>query len=388
MTKACPYREELFQWVWQNLEFDCSQLHTVCGKTVHIIETGEWNHGAGPDFLGAHIRVNGRDWFGSVEIHRKAGEWFQHHHHTDEHFNSVVLHVVYEDDQSVEVATQDGYKPYTLALKPYLKKKVYRLLEAKQQDGIACSGNVSFINQEAFEKQVAFAHREYLEYKVEELLEFYDASQPLSKAWKDCMIVGMYKTFGIPANKMQMAELAQKVLFEEVSQELSSYIEEVEKIAFGPENTIQWNESGMRPASRPKPRVMQAAALHYAVVQTPFQYFFKNEPARSWNHLLKNIDSPLLPGKSRLNLIKQIVFQPALYLLGDLLHSTNLKKKASDAWRSPVQYVPEEIKKPFLKAGFELNKTTTVSGLAHHYKRYCRARNCHRCKVFKKAIRS
>lgn len=388
MTKPSPYREELFQWIWQNLEFNCSQLQTVCGKALKIADTGEWNHGAGPDFLGAHLQIDEQDWFGSVEIHKKTGEWVQHEHHLDKNFNSVVLHVVYEDDQNCEIITQDGHKPFTLVLKPHINKKMYRLLEAKQQRGIACSGNISFINQEAFEKQVEIAHREYLEYKVEELLEFYDPSLPLSKAWKQSLIIGMYKTLGIPANKSHMVKFAQKILSDDISESGSQFVKKAERLAFEHKGDIPWVHSGMRPASRPEPRVKQAAALHWTVNQIPFQNFFKQDPYRTWNQLLKNIDSTFIPGKSRLNLIKQIVLLPALYLLGDLLHSPKLKQQVLEAWKSPAQHVPGEVKKPFTKAGFQLKKATNRVGLAHHYKRYCMEKNCYRCEVFKKAIRS
>ncbi|MDX1640885.1 MAG: DUF2851 family protein [Balneolaceae bacterium] len=388
MTKPGPYREELFQWIWQNLEFDCSNLKTVCGKSLSIIETGELNHGAGPDFLGAHLRINGRDWFGSVEIHREAGEWFQHNHHHDENFNSVILHVIYDDHQdSSQAETKDGHQPFTLVLKPAITKKTYRLLEAKQQDGIPCSGNVSFLNQEVFESQVEKAHQEYLEFKINELLEFYDASLPISRAWKNSLIIGIYKTLGIPANKNQMVHLAKHVLAQGFSNELP-VIEEVQETAFGSDNGIQWIYSGMRPASRPERRVKQAAVLHKSVHQISFQHFFRCDPIESWNYLLEDLDSSLLPGESRLSLIWQIVFLPALYFLGDLLHSADLKQQVFQIWKTPGQHIPKEIKKPFKKAGFKLNSSTNIIGLAHQYKRYCSQKNCHRCEVFKKAIRS
>lgn len=389
MTNHRPYREELFQWIWQQIEFDCTNVETTCGKSLKIMDTGSLNHGAGPDFLGAHLRIEGRDWYGSVEIHNKPGGWYQHEHHTDQAFNSVVLHVVYEDDGSKQVHTEDGHEPFTLVLKPYLTKKVYRLLQAKQKSGIACSGNISFINQEAFEKQVEIAHREYLEYKVEELLEYYDPSLSLSKAWKKCLITGIYQTLGIPSNRTQMKRLVQLVFSESLpSQDFYEFSEKINQIAFHSERNIPWNHSGMRPASRPKSRVKQAAALHYAVSKVPFSSFFKNDLEETWNELLERVDPANRSGKSRLSLIKQIVYLPALYLLGDLLQSTKVKQSAFEAWCSTVQHVPEEVKNPFKKAGFKINSTTKKIGLAHQYKRYCMEKNCHRCEVFKKAIRS
>lgn len=389
MTKLKPYREELFQWIWHHLEFDCSKLRTTCGRSINIVETGEWNSGAGPDFLNAHLQIDGRDWFGSVEIHRKAGEWFQHNHHTDENFNSVILHVVYESNSREEVKTQDGFRPYTLELKPCINKKMHQLLASKRGKSIACAGNIAFINQEAFEQQIESAHREYLEYKIEELLNFYDASLPLSNAWKNCLIIQVYRTLGIPANKGQMDNLAQKIIYEGlVPDDRHTFTEDVKNIAFNSTNEIPWVQSGMRPPSRPRPRVEQAAALHFSILNFNFQHFFKKPPAQSWRLLTNTIAQDVLPGSSRLDLIRQIAYLPALYLLGDLLQFNSLRSQASEAWKKPVQHVPNEMKQPFEKAGFHLRGKTKMIGLAHQYKRYCKQKNCHRCEVFKKAIRS
>lgn len=389
MTNRQPYREELFQWIWQQVEFNCSNLKTACGKELQIADTGSLNHGAGPDFLGAHLRIGSRDWHGSVEIHNKPESWYQHGHHADKEFNSVVLHVVFEDEGSKQVVTEDGHEPFTLVLKPYLTKKIHRLLEQKQQSGIACSGNVSFINQEAFEKQVEIAHREYLEYKVEELLDFYDPSLTVSRAWKQCLITGIYKTLGIPSNKLQMQNLAQKVFDASLPlQDIAESSKQINQIAFHSDKNFHWKQSGMRPASRPERRIKQAAAIHCAIQQLPFQIFFKNELEESWDRLIDRVDPNNHPGRSRLRLVQQIVFLPAIYLLGDLLHSIRLKQSAFEAWSSPNQHVPPEMKAPFKKAGFAINPSVKKIGLAHQYKRYCREKNCHRCEVFKKAIRS
>lgn len=389
MTNRHPYQEELFQWIWQQVEFDCANLKTACGKPLKIVDTGSKNHGAGPDFLGAHLRIGRRDWYGSVEIHNKPKGWYQHGHQKDEEFNSVILHVVYEDDGSKRVYTEDNHEPFTLQLKPYLTKKIYRLLEQKQQSGIACSGNVSFINQEAFERQVEIAHREYLEYKVEELLAFYDPSLPISTAWKQCLITGIYQTLGIPSNKAQMIKLAQELFDESIQvQDFSTFSKQVQEIAFHSDKNFHWKQSGMRPASRPEPRIKQAAAIHYAIEQLPFQTFFKNDSEEAWMQLMDRVGSNYQPGRSRRSLIQQIVYLPALYLLGDLLQSKRLKRSACEEWRSPNQHVPQEMKAPFKKAGFTISSSVKKIGLAHQYKRYCREKNCHRCEVFKKAIRS
>lgn len=61
---------------------------------VSILDFGEWNRSAGPDFLFAEIKMNGRLVRGDIEIDPNAQAWEQHGHGANPRFNNVVLHVV------------------------------------------------------------------------------------------------------------------------------------------------------------------------------------------------------------------------------------------------------------------------------------------------------
>jgi hypothetical protein len=329
---AASYREDLFQWIWQNLEFDCQNLETVCGERLHIIDPGKLNHGAGPDFLGAHVQAEKIHWHGSVEIHKSSAGWHAHQHESDPNFESVILHVVFADNSKKAVKTSGGDRPMVLELKPYLSKNLNRLLELKESEGLACSGSVAYISQKAFEKQVEAAHKEYFGYKVNELLQEYNPSQRLSEAWRECLIIQLYKTLGIPANREQMGKLARKMIAS--GQTLNSpdaFLKFAEYTAFSENQTrndaIDWIFSGMRPASRPGVRVKQAAELHFRILKAGMSVFLK-DPLESWAMLQPGLPTSKKPGRTRLELIKQTVYLPAIYLLGDLLHSGELKERA------------------------------------------------------------
>ncbi len=389
---AASYREDLFQWIWANLEFDCRNLETVCGEKLQIIDPGKLNHGAGPDFLDAHIRTEKMHWYGSVEIHKSSGDWHAHQHESDTNFESVILHVVFADNSKKVAKTSGGDQPMVLELKPYLNKKLNRLLELKESEGLACSGKVAHISQKAFEKQIEAAHKEYFDYKVNELLQEYNPSRRLSEAWRDCLIVQLYKTLGIPANREQMGKLARKmVTLGQTFNSPDALLKFAEHTAFSENqnryDAIEWAFSGMRPASRPRGRIKQAAELHFKIVKAGMNVFLK-DPLESWALLQQGLPTSKKPGRSRLELIKQTVYLPAVYLLGDLLHSGKLKESAYRYWLSGSQHIPQEVRKPFEKAGFELSGAVKKLGLAHQYKRYCLSRNCHRCEVFKKSIGS
>ena len=66
-----------------------------------MLDPGELNLHAGPDFFAARIRIDQLLWVGCVEIHHAASEWFAHGHHADPAYSSVILHVVEVDNRQV-----------------------------------------------------------------------------------------------------------------------------------------------------------------------------------------------------------------------------------------------------------------------------------------------
>ena len=67
---------------------------TTQHRFVNIVEGGEWNHGAGPDFLMAEIEIDGKTVRGDIEIDPQAQDWERHGHGANANFNRVVLHIV------------------------------------------------------------------------------------------------------------------------------------------------------------------------------------------------------------------------------------------------------------------------------------------------------
>lgn len=383
------FNETLLQWIWENLEFDHNGLMSESGESIRIIDTGVLNHGSGPDFLHACILVDGIRLYGHVELHNHEREWCRHGHQEDENFNNVILHVILESGGKA-AHTSDGYRPAVLNLQGYLSVPLYRLLRAKSTKGLPCGDYLSLINQEAFERQVEIAHRQYFNYKVDRLVEVYNPHLPPSEAWTRSLLRNLYSTLGIPANREAMEELFEDT-FEELKSgrslpEIRSILEERAFSEEG-ERRYHWRRGGMRPGSLPEKRVGEAAALHYAVSRMGVREFLRSG-TDSWGKLVGRVPKEDLPGRSRLGIIEYTVFLPAIYLLGDLFHSEHLCSQSFRIWKNSTHIPPKEVCRPFLKAGFELPSKIKKLGLAHQYKRFCRAGNCHKCEVFKSAISS
>lgn len=90
--------ERLVQHIWQDQHFDTARLKTTSGDPVVVLDPGRLNTDTGPDFTAARLRIGDTEWRGSVEVHTTSGGWYDHRHHTDARYNSVVLHVTLQAD--------------------------------------------------------------------------------------------------------------------------------------------------------------------------------------------------------------------------------------------------------------------------------------------------
>ena len=68
-------------------------------KVVTVVSPGEWNRGAGPDFINATIKLDGQTFHGPIEIDLDSRNWELHGNHQSEPFNEVILHVVLQDHE-------------------------------------------------------------------------------------------------------------------------------------------------------------------------------------------------------------------------------------------------------------------------------------------------
>lgn len=73
-------------------------FRTTSGKAVRIVQFGEWNRGAGPDFIQAAVEIDGEIRTGPLELDPTASDWEAHGHADNPAFRDVILHVVFQSD--------------------------------------------------------------------------------------------------------------------------------------------------------------------------------------------------------------------------------------------------------------------------------------------------
>lgn len=94
-TPALPPELEL-QALWFAGAFG-RDFQDADGNTIHIVQFGEWNRTAGPDFLHAAVEIAGTVHEGPIELDSKPSDWEAHGHGSDPAFERTVLHVVFSD---------------------------------------------------------------------------------------------------------------------------------------------------------------------------------------------------------------------------------------------------------------------------------------------------
>ena len=126
--------EAFLHYIWQHQMLDHG-LTTTDGQPVVVLNAGELNHDAGPDFFNARLQIGGVEWVGNVEVHIHTSDWRAHHHSRDKAYNGIILHVVYEHD--CEIATEAGRVPLTLELKPYMHPSLVANYDALMAPSLA-----------------------------------------------------------------------------------------------------------------------------------------------------------------------------------------------------------------------------------------------------------
>lgn len=120
--------ESLLHYVWKHKFFPPHPLTTTDGLPINVIDPGLHNTHQGPDFFNAKIRIDGQLWVGNVEIHDHATDWFRHHHHTDEAYNNVILHVVGKDDGKAQTQSGNLIPQMVLAIPEKIQSNYQALL--------------------------------------------------------------------------------------------------------------------------------------------------------------------------------------------------------------------------------------------------------------------
>lgn len=113
MLKGGSPDERTIALLWERQTYDQVGLGRL-GFT--LLFRGVPSDAGGPDYQDAILVEGGRRIVsGDVEFHVRSSDWYRHGHHRNERYNSVVLHVVWQEDTQPTIRA-DGAQIPTLAL--------------------------------------------------------------------------------------------------------------------------------------------------------------------------------------------------------------------------------------------------------------------------------
>ncbi len=268
-------------------------FRTTDGRSVKIVQFGEWNRGAGPDFVQVAVEIDDERRTGALEIDLQTSDWKAHGHATNPDFNAVVLHVVFQSGAALgDVRSANG------TVIPQVQISDAQLADAmnrpQREVAIAHPGRCVFplrkFSASSTERLLkeAFLHR--AEIKTRRWLRMEEAhgrDQALFQATAE--------TLGYRGNAWSMKVLAQRVPLAMLQREregiepllfgvagfLNPYLHELarpdaqdylrhlwdywwkhrDQYELPPERTIHWRLGNQRPANHPHRRVGTLASL-------------------------------------------------------------------------------------------------------------------------------
>ncbi len=223
-------KEDLLHYIWKYKLFDIKQLKTTQNETVQLINTGEHNYNAGPDFFNAQLKIDGQLWAGNVEIHIKSSDWYVHGHEKDSNYDTVILHVVWEND--VEIYRKDNSIIPTLMLENYVDKRIlsnYQQLFSLSPKWINCENEITSIDEFSFNNWQERLYIERLEQKSELIQKLLDTS---TNDWEAVLFKMLSKSFGLKVNGDAFLNLANSIDFSILRKEKHN-LQRIEAFLFG-----------------------------------------------------------------------------------------------------------------------------------------------------------
>ncbi len=223
-------KEDFLHYIWKHKLVALKQLKTTQKESIQLLNSGEHNHNTGPDFFNAQLKIGNQLWAGNVEIHIKSSDWYIHGHEKDDNYDTVVLHVVWEND--IEVYRKDNSPIPTLELKKFIDKKVltnYQKLFSVPQKWINCEHNIDIIDAFSLNNWLERLYIERLEQKSTLIQKLLDVSK---NDWEAVLFKMLAKSFGLKVNGDAFLSLANSVDFSIIRKEKHN-LKSIEALLFG-----------------------------------------------------------------------------------------------------------------------------------------------------------
>ena len=427
-------REDFLHYVWQHQYFDKTDLCTADGQEIQVLKPGHRNADAGPDFLGARLRLGEVEWNGAVEIHLSASDWARHRHQTDPKYDQVILHVVGRHD--ADVARSNGSPIPVLALfsrlAPALLGRYEALVEAPPAAPLPCAPLLGQVPELAKIMMSERALLERVERKADDIAALH---QHLGDDWEATAYQVLCAAFGFQKNSEPLGRLAKAVplavlrrhrhdlrqlqallfgqagfLVENAETAADDYIQDLRqeheflrhKYGLGAAALAvhEWNYLRLRPANFPPVRLGQLVGLLHArpalfdallTAQNVVALvaFFQADAPAYWRSHFRPGRPGKVPGlgKSSIELLIINVVVPLRVAYARSVGDPALVESSVGLLLElPAEH--NQFTNIFEALGFQHRTAADSQGLLALYKNYCTPRRCLHCAIGTRLVRA
>ena len=416
--------EDFLYYCWKHQLFDQELLTSNEGEALEIVKRGERNTSSGPDFANAQIRIANTLWAGNIEIHVKSSDWNLHQHTADEAYNTVILHVVFEND--TDIVNQKGEKIPVLELKNRINPSLLAHYERFLQhfSFIPCEKTLIHYSNE-FKKShwITRMNFERLESKTDMIQQLLQTKKNdweavlfhllaryfSSKSNREAMEIWANSfDFSILKKSLHKPETAEALLmgqagFLEKNHPEDAYFKKIkteyqflkEKFSLQPCSATMFKFYGVRPPNYPTVRIIQLMALYQeyqhlfsllmgiSTLEKIYPIFEVSVPQYWKNHYQygkissKNQERSFT--QSFIDLLIINVILPLKYA-----YYQHIGKELSDEFEQILtQIKPEKnhIIKGYEELNFKANTAWETQGLLQLYNQYCTLKQCLQCEL-------
>lgn len=411
--------EAFLHFLWKNQTLTGISVFNPNEEEIEILDPGEHNLDAGPDFFNARIRLDETVWVGNIEIHVNASDWMKHGHQEDPAYDSVILHAVYFNDCTITRKNKQSI-PTALIRFPYVLWDNYNTMMI-HNSWIACEKQLHEITPVLHAQWISRIMVEKLSEKQNALKAHFEKT---ASHMEDLLNRLIFRCFGLPVNTLPFEMMASSLSLATILREKNDlfrmeallfgasgmlhsvlpndiYMQELKReslrfksLLHGPEVPPHiWKFLRMRPSSFPSIRIAQLAT--FICQNYPLSEKLLAKPSLKklseqlrvrasdyWNtHYLFGKESPQCIKHTGQDFFQRLVINgivPFTFFYGKAINDQQYCEYAI----SLLEELPAEknsILEKWSKFGLKAGNALESQGLLYLFKNYCKHKRCLAC---------
>ena len=411
-------KEEFIYYLWENrlLHLD---LKTTDNEEITVLSVGNRNYDSGADFVNARIKIGDALWAGQVEIHVRASDWFKHNHHNDANYDSVILHVVYENDT-------DSLKIPTLEIKDKFDLSIFHKYNwfFGSRNWIPCGEFVGGVQNFTL---ISWLDRMLVEHLENECKELDFKLKNNQYDWEQAFYQRLMRYFGLKVNNDSFEYLSRILPLNLLLRHRDNDIY-IESMMFGCAGFLErdfeedypsllkrdfkmlrskfglkvmplsnWKFLRLRPPNFPTIRIAQLAKIitkngnMFSKIRDAddiqeIKDLFDIELNSYWdNHFqfdkTSKVERRKILGKTAVDLIIINAIVPMLFYYGHT-HSLESYKEKAMSFLEQIESEDNLIIRNFQNSGVVLQNAFQTQAILYMYKYYCKRRRCLECRIY------